>query len=258
VNLLPNKQPRTANFWHNRFCMSSIGFRLTSLIPRLALAGLLAVLLIGVDPSARAQQSTLPTVKMTFDFPGSEPEHFVFSVSSDGHAVYDSNGKLTPQSEAGEPFHLEFTMSAPTRERIFHLAKQAHYFQGDIDSKLPNIANTGAKTLSYTDAKRHTQASYNYSSVPAVRELTALFQSVSATLEFGRRLQSYHRYQKLALDDELRSMEEMQKDHMLAELPAVAPILQSIAKDPTVMNVVRGRCLRLLQQAGMLAFAPNK
>ena len=214
--------------------------------------------MIGSPAAARAQESTLPTVKMTFDFPGSEPEHFVFSVRSDSHAVYDSNGKLTPQSEAGEPFHLEFTMSAPTRERIFHLAKQAHYFEGNIDSKLTNIANTGAKTLSYTDAKRHTEASYNYSSVPAVRELTALFQSISATLEFGRRLQSYHRYQKLALDDELTKMEEMQNDHMLAELPAVAPILQSIANDPAVMNVVRARCLRLLQEAGMLAFAPNK
>jgi hypothetical protein len=238
--------------------MPSTRGRLSFLSLRLALCGLLVVLMIGFPAPARAQESTLPTVKMTYDFPGSEPEHFVFSVRSDGHAVYDSNGKLTPQSEAGEPFHLEFTMSAPTRERIFRLAKQAHYFQGDIDSKLPNIANTGAKTLSYTDAKRHTQASYNYSSVPAVRELTSLFQSVSATLEFGRRLQSYHRYQKLALDDELRSMEEMQKDHMLAELPAVAPILQSIANDPAVMNVVRARCLRLLQEAGMLAFAPNK
>jgi hypothetical protein len=231
--------------------MSSAESRHASLILRFALCGLFVVLVIGFHSSTLAQRSTLPTVKMTFDFPGSEPEHFVFSVSSDGHAAYDSNGKLTPQSEAGEPFHLEFTISAPTRERIFHLAKQAHYFEGNIDSKARNIANTGAKTLSYTDAKRHTEASYNYSSVPAVRELTALFQEISATLEFGRRLQSYHRYQKLALDDELRSMEEMEKDHMLAELPAVAPILESIAKDPSVMNVVRGRCLRLLQQAGL-------
>ena len=49
-------------------------------------------------------------VAFTLDFPGSEPSHYVISVSSDGHSTYDSDGKLSPDSE-GDPFHLDFSMS---------------------------------------------------------------------------------------------------------------------------------------------------
>jgi hypothetical protein len=209
----------------------------------------LLLLLFCLPPGIQAQPGSVPTVTLTFDFPGSEPEHFVATVNSDGRAVYDSNGRLTPQSEGGEPFHLEFAMSKPTCDRIFSLAKKARYFEGDIDSKAPNLAFMGKKILSYESDQKKTQATYNFSPVPAVQELTALFQDLSATLEFGRRLDYYHHYQKLALDEELRSMESMLRDKNLVELPAVVPILQTIAHDASVMNVSRARALRLLSQA---------
>ena len=206
-------------------------------------------LLVVCALAPRAEPASIPTITMTFDFPGSEPEHFVTSVSSDGRATYDSNGRLTPQSESGEPFHLEFTMSKATCDRVFSLAKKARYFEGDIDSKAANLAFTGRKTLIYEDGQKKTQATYNYSPLPAIQELTALFQDMSMTLEFGRRLDYYHHYQKLALDEELRSMESMLRGKNLVELAAVTPILQTIAHDSSVMNVSRARALRLLSQA---------
>lgn len=198
-----------------------------------------------------AQDAPISTVTFTFDFPGSDPEHFALSVQSDGHSTYDSNGKLTPQSEDGEPFHFEFNISQPSRDHVFDLAKRAHHFEGEIESKPPNIAFMGQKTLSYKDARRTTQASYNYTAIPEVQELTVFCQHLSETLEFGRRLQFYRRYQKLALDDELKRMEEMTQDNELSELPAIVPILQGVAKDPSVLNMARARALRLLYKAGV-------
>jgi hypothetical protein len=69
-------------------------------------------------------------------------------------------------------------------------------------------------------------------------------------MEFGRRLAYYYRYQKLALDEELKRMEEMWKQHSLEEVGAVAPILQKIAGDPAVINVVRARAQRLAEGTG--------
>ena len=193
----------------------------------------------------------LPAITFTLDFPGSEPSHYVISVSSDGHASYVSNGKLSKDSESdsSDPWRLEFSISPSTNTRVFDLAKRAHYFEGEIDSKKKNLASTGAKTLTYKDAQKSTQAAYNYSPVPSVQELTALLQSLSATLEFGRRLDYCLHYQKLALDEELKRMEEMQNSHGLEELSAVAPILQKIADDASVIKVVRARAQRLLQIA---------
>ena len=199
--------------------------------------------------SAQAQQTVLPTVTFTLDFPGSEPDHYVISVSEDGRASYDSDGKLSPDSEAGDTFHSDFTMSQAARARVFDLAKRAHYFEGQIDSKNKKLASTGTKTLTYKDTQKNTSATYNYSPVPPVQDLTTFFQSLSTTLEFGHRLDYHLRYQKLALDEELKNMEEASNSGGLAEISAVAPVLQKILDDPAVIKVVRARAQRMLQLA---------
>jgi hypothetical protein len=196
--------------------------------------------------SVPAFAGTPATVTFTLDFPGSQPDHYVILADSSGHATYDSSGKISPDVEGSEPFHLEFSLPAATQARIFDLAKRAHYFEGKIDSAKKNVASTGVKTLAYKDGDRTSQATYNYSPNQAVQQLTELFQNLSATLEFGRRLTYFHQYQKLALDEELKRMEEMAKDNSLGDLSAIAPILQKIAEDNTVINVDRARAQRLL------------
>jgi hypothetical protein len=194
-------------------------------------------------------QETLPKVAFTMDFPGSEPSHYMVSISADGHGSYDSNGKLMADSDPNDRFQLAFTVSPTTRRIIFELAKRTRYFDGDIDSKKKGLAFTGNKTLSYKDSHRSTQATYNYSTVPAIQELTALLQSLSNTLEFGRRLEYELQYEKLALDEELKKMEETVKESELGDLSVVAPILRRIANDQSLLKIVRARALRLLANA---------
>lgn len=215
------------------------------------------VLLLAILSSFRlacAQEAKAPTASVSFslDFPQSIPDHYEISVASDGQASYDSTGKLTPDSEPGDPFHLEFTISPASFKRIFDLAAKAKYFDGKIDSGKRNLASTGAKILTYKDTTHNNRAEYNYSPVPAVQEITAIFQNMSSTLEFGRRLDYYHHHQKLALEDELKRMEEMAKEKNLEEIQAVAPILQRIVDDKSVLNITRARAQRLLNgpQAG--------
>jgi hypothetical protein len=209
----------------------------------------LACLVFCCVVSANGQQTIVPTITFTCDFPGSEPEHYVISVSDNGSASYDSDSKLSPDSAEGDPFHLDFTVSQAARTRVFDLSKRAHYFEGQIDSKNKNLASTGTKTLTYKNAQKSTHATYNYSPMPAIQELTAFFQGLSTTLEFGHRLDYYLRYQKLALDEELKKMEEMSNSHELEEISSVAPILQKIADDPAVIKVVRARAQKMLQLA---------
>ena len=214
--------------------------------PRLYVCFLVFVIM-GFAVSVRAQQNAV--VSFTLDFPGSEPSHYSISVSSDGHSTYDSDGKLSAESEP-DPFHLDFSVSPATRKSVFDLAARAKYFQGEIDSKKRGLASTGVKTLTYKDAERSASATYNYSPMVAVQQITQLFQNLSLTLEYGRRLQYFHRYQKLALDEELKRMEEMANQNSLQELGAVVPILQRIATDSSVINPVRARAQRMVERAG--------
>jgi hypothetical protein len=187
------------------------------------------------------------TITFSLDFPDSSPEHYSIAVQSDGHAQYESSGKISADSDVRDNYQTDFTFSDSTRARIFELAAQAHYFSGKVDSGNKKLAFTGAKKLIYKDGQRSSSADYNYSQKPPVQQLTTLFQSVAATMEFGRRLAYYHRYQKLALDDELKRMEDQARRGDLAELQAVNPVLQHIYDDTSVMNVVRARARRIIE-----------
>jgi hypothetical protein len=190
------------------------------------------------------------TVSFTLDFPQSDPSHYSIRVGDDGTSVYESEAPVSRESDEKDGFKLEFITSPATRARIFDLAQKANYFQGKLEANKKNIAMSGAKTLAYKDAQRNVSANYNYSLIPAVQELTMLFQSMATTCEFGRRLQYDHHYQKLALDEELKRMEEMAKQNSLVEIQAIGPILTKIANDSSVMNVIRARAQRLLAEAG--------
>jgi hypothetical protein len=217
-------------------------------------AGLGMLVLAGLSPDLTSQQATsrdavsTATVTFTLDFPQSNPGHYSIAVDATGHAHYECTGKIAEDSEE-LPYHTEFKVSDGTRDKIFERAKQAHYFAGNLESSNHKLAFTGTKILSYQDGQQSHTGQYNYSTLAPVQQLTALFQNMAETMEYGRRLSYYHRYQKLALDEELKRMEAQARNNQLSEIEGVAPVLQEIFDDPSVINVVRARAKELMQMA---------
>lgn len=210
----------------------------------LALAAMSALVVAQQGASGKAAPAA--TVTFTLDFPQSNPVHYSITVDAAGHARYECSGTVADDSDP-QPYQAEFEVSAGSRARIFDWAKQARYFVGNIDSGNGKLAFTGAKLLSYQDGRHSSTGRYNYSNLEPVRQLTALFQNMAGTLEYGRRLAYYHRYQKLALDDELKRMETQARNNDLSELQGVSQVLQEIVDDPSVINGVRARAKELMQ-----------
>lgn len=198
------------------------------------------------------------TITFTLDFPQSTPNHYQIIVDSSGKASYTSGLPTLPPradadsdttSDSDQPYHYAFNLTPATRDRIFDLAARANYFSGDVNYNKHNIANTGEKVLTYKDAQRSSETKYNYTTNTAVQQLTTLFQQLSSTLEYGRRLEEDYHYQKLALEEQLKGMEQQVDQNGLIEIQAVAPILKKIVGDSSVMNVTRARAERLLAKA---------
>ena len=199
-------------------------------------------LLLASFAAFAADASPSATVQFKFDFPGSNPAHYEITIQNDGHDFYTSDGDLgNSTSPDSTPF--EFSVSDKTRQDVFALAKK-------VDSGNTKLANTGAKTLIYKDGSHDTSATYNYSLDPSIQQITNILQGLSTVLEYGRRLTWFHKYQKLALDDDLKQMEERQRSNTLGDLQAVAPLLKQIADDQSVMRMTRARAMRLLALAG--------
>jgi hypothetical protein len=72
---------------------------------------------------------------------------------------------------------------------------------------------------------------------------------LSNTIEHGRKLQFLRRFDKLGLEAELRVMEDAAESHTLVEIQLIAPTLESIAEDHTILNIARQRAHRLLAKA---------
>jgi hypothetical protein len=221
--------------------------------------GVVAIAAMSSAPSmaqqaANGSAASAATLTFTLDFPRSNPEHYSIAIDSSGHGRYECTGRVAEDSE-DEAYQSEFQVSAANRERVFSLAKQARYFTGTVDSRNGKLAFTGAKVLSYQDAQRSNTAHYNYSNLAPVQQLTTLFQNMATTLEYGRRLAYYHRYQKLALDDELKRMQAQARNNELSEIQSVAPVLQEILEDSSVMNVVRARAKELIEMGKGVAGA---
>jgi hypothetical protein len=213
-----------------------------------AVAALLFVAaMCGLSPSqVSGGAASGAKVTFTLDFPDSNPAHYSITVDAAGHATYECKGTVASDSEP-QTYQLEFEMSAASRDHIFAWAKQAKYFTGKIDSGNSKLAFTGAKVLSYQDVQHSSTARYNYSNIEPVRELTSFFQNMAGTLEYGRRLTYFHRYQKLALDEELKRMEAQARSNELNEIQSIAPVLQEIVEDTSVINVVRARARDLMR-----------
>jgi len=195
-----------------------------------------------------------PTVIFDLNFPGAVPSHYTVAVNASGDAAYQSDGDQTnpgPDQSNGDPnVVVRFTMSEAARTRVLHLAQKLNYFSGNFDYTRNRVANTGAKTLVFADPTRHNTATYNYSQNPDIQELTRFFQSVSTTLEYGRKLERDLRYDKLDLPNQLQQMVNDAQQKELGELQAIVPVLQKISGDASVMRIARVNSDRLLAMAG--------
>ncbi|MBZ5569757.1 MAG: hypothetical protein LAN64_18165 [Acidobacteriia bacterium] len=211
-----------------------------------ALAALSGVI-FAQTPKPEPAAPNPPTVGFDFVLPGSDPPHYSIAVEPDGRVAYRSDQAPPADNVPGEPYIVKFTLSEPTRARIFDLTRALHCFQGDFEYHGGRLANVGAKTLKCAFADRESHTTYNYTTNQQLQELTTIFQNISNTLEYGRRLAYLHRYDKLGLEAELKSMEEQVKESRLGELQAVAPVLEKIFNDAGIFNVTRRRAERLLQ-----------
>lgn len=205
-----------------------------------------------------AATSATPVVQFTFDWRALNPPRYSIAIDSTGRATYHSEPSADPNGGAApEPYHLEWTASEATRTKIFEDARKVNYFDGQFESKI-KVAQTGVKTLTFKDPSRTHSTSYNYSENPTIRELTQIFQAIGATAEIGRRLGHDLRFDKLAIDRDLKDLQASQKQGAALEINAVSPVLQQIAQNPAVMKMSQQRARQILAAAGLSTSGPER
>jgi hypothetical protein len=173
--------------------------------------------------------SRFPTVVFTSVLWSAEPAYYSIAVDATGTATYQS----APESvgRTGVPYSINFYVSDRTRRTIFNVARELDFFRGEIEVQPVSAATDKALTLMYHDLGFNTQLAYSSSPNSDIEELTSIFEEVSETLEYGRRLAYLQQHDRKKIAAELRALQSDANRHFLRELQAIASVLRGLAGD---------------------------
>jgi len=201
--------------------------------------------LLAQNPQLRTKNGRrFPTVTFTSVYWSGNPTYYSIAIDATGAATYQSAPDST--SSIGVPYTIEFQTSDSTRRVTFNIARELDFLNGDFPISLRSAANAPVRTLAYHDTTFNNQITYSDSTDSEIQELTSVFEEISATFEFARRLAYLHQYDRGGLEPELVRMQTSAEHHLLRELQAVTPALKSITSDPSLSESVRKRAEAIL------------
>ena len=199
------------------------------------------------EPAPSSSITKTDVVTYRFDWPQGVPwQKYTVTVQANGQCHFQGSPHPDDINADPDTVQQDFTISAANLQKIFDLTQKLNYFQGDVDSHLKHIAQTGRKTLQYESPQLHGSTTFNWSQNADAQALVNLFSAIAMTIDYGQKLAFQYRFDKLGMDQRLKELEELQNSRGVAELSLIAPILQKIAADPNLMNMDRQVARHLL------------
>ena len=205
-------------------------------------------------PVPDASPTKQAEVSFQFDRTGLPVPRFTLGIREDGTGRYQADQAETPatansmRGQAAQHIDRPINLTRGTVAKIFKAARTSNYFNIECASKAKNIADTGKKTLSYTASNGSGSCTYNYSEIKSVDTLTNTFLAIAFTLDEGRRLEFLHRYDRLGLDAEMITLSQEAEAGRALEFGTIAPTLAAIADDTALIQRVRLRAQKMLEQ----------
>jgi hypothetical protein len=214
----------------------------------------------GLQIAKAPASSTLTVAKgaavtFQFDRTGLPVPRFTLLIREDGTGTYHAEETERRSADSAlqqvslKQVDRELVLAPETTAKIFTIARAVKFFNIFCGTKAKNIADTGKKILSYAGPDGAGTCTYNYSDEKSVSALTDMFYAIAYTMDVGRRLDFERRFDRLGLDAELIALEKSAQDKNALELGNIAPSLRKIAGDEELMQRVRVRATKLLEQA---------
>jgi hypothetical protein len=193
-------------------------------------------------------------VNFDFEMPGLPVPHWAIEIRQDGSGRYDD---LSHSNRATDQTRQRIHVEAGTQRRLD--AGFNKVVAGNCAKVAKNLANTGIKRIAYrSSADAWVSCTFIYTENKGLEDAVAAFQAIAQTLQEGNRLEHSHRFDRLGLDEDMDELTKEVKDGEAIEIENIAPVLQSIVQDERVMERVRRKAARMLQDTvGATSTAAN-
>lgn len=189
--------------------------------------------------AAAADSSGGPIITFRKVFKSSYPEFVEITVTQSGKGTCDI--RQLDEQPSPQPFQI----NAPLVQKIFSLAAKLHDFQG-VDLEVhKRLASLGQKTFRYQNGSEDHQVTFNYTLDPTGAELTSLFENLSQQeTDLGDLIRTMQ-YDKLGVNDVVRTIESHYNDRLLPEPAQFIAPLEKLAADNQYVDIARDRARRL-------------
>ncbi|HXJ06513.1 MAG TPA: hypothetical protein VNH65_15520 [Candidatus Acidoferrum sp.] len=220
----------------------------TCLIRFILLVGLASALLSSPAGTAASASSPAPAsahAKLSYRriFKSSSPEFIEIIVRDDSDAATFEIRQLEE-----EPGASPFEVSAPLREKMFELAAQLKYFQGQDLDVHRRIANLGEKTFRWEKGTESHETRFNYTLNSAASQLMQIFEGLARQQELVTLLERRMKYDRLGINDALLQFETDLNHKLLPEPQRALPTLDQIASDSRFVQIGRQRARALAER----------
>lgn len=220
----------------------------TCLMRFILLAGLASVLLSSPAEAAASAPSSASApahAKLSYRriFKSSSPEFIEIVVRDDSDAATYEIRQLDE-----DPGASPFEVSAPLRDKMFELAGQLKYFQGQDLDVHRRIANLGEKTFRWEKGTESHETKFNYTLNSAASQLMQIFEGLARQQELVALLERRMKYDRLGINDALLQFETDLNHKLLPEPQRALPTLDQIAGDSRFVQVGRQRARALAER----------
>jgi hypothetical protein len=193
-----------------------------------------------------------PVIVVQYSDPALSPSHWELSLHPDGSGHFRSQMGPAAPGSAGEmqipDVDRDIHLSPSFAQSVFQVAQHQHFFNEDCESHM-KVAFQGNKTFSYSGPSGTGSCTFNYSRNKDMRSLSDSFLAVSQTILEGVRLEMLLQHDPLGLDKEIDALTTAAQNGQAQQIIAIRGILERLAQDDRVMEVVRKRARLLLARA---------
>ena len=214
----------------------------------LVLAALLGQANVPAAPPSTESGGNAPReASFDYEMPGLPIPRWTIQVGADGKGHYQ---ELGVQQAGASAAPLPLQVGGATQQRL-----QGGYGMvsaGTCETAHKHLANMGSKKLAYRSTGGDwISCTFNYSDQKALMDAASAFVGIAQTLQDGAQLEHSHRFDRLGLDAEIDELARQVHAGQAVEIQNIAPVLQGIVQDQRVMDRVRRKSGRLLQDAGL-------
>lgn len=202
--------------------------------------------------ASHPSSSAIPEISVDFSNPELSPSHWTLSLHPDGSGHFQSEMGRVVADSGGEMqvpnVNRDIQLSPGFAETVFDAAQHHSWFNEKCDSHL-KVAFQGVKTLSYSGPEGKGSCSFNFSRDKGIQELGDSFVAVAETILEGERLEMLLQHDPLGLDKEIKTLSDAAQDGRAQQICVIRGILERLAQDDNVMEMVRKRARTLLARA---------